>query len=58
MSDDTLIKALEQIATFPRGGLVETGKPSGDRDEMIGIARQALQPTGRWADYYAQHIAP
>lgn len=35
-------KALKKIAAYRRGGLVEQGKASGDRDDMIEIARDAL----------------
>ena len=34
--------ALKQIAAYPRGGLVVGGEVSGDRDEMIEIARASL----------------
>ena len=39
---DILLKALWKIADFPSGGLVEQNKCSGDRSEMIHIARGAL----------------
>lgn len=41
-SESQLIYALVKIAKYQRGGVCESGKPTGDRDEMIGIARQVL----------------
>lgn len=40
--DKALLKAILEIAKYQRGGIVVAGEFSGDRDEMIGIARQAL----------------
>lgn len=34
--------ALVKIASYSRGGVVVQGEPSGDRDEMIGIAREVV----------------
>lgn len=34
--------ALDKIARYPRGGVVVKGEASGDRDDMIEIARVAL----------------
>lgn len=44
MTDKTspLVTALFKIASYPRGGTIIAGTPEGDRDEMIGAARQAL----------------
>lgn len=35
-------QALVKIAGYPRGGIIVAGTPESDRDEMVGIARQAL----------------
>jgi len=58
MNDKAVIDALFKIATYQRGGVVVTGEASGDRDEMIGLARQALKDIGyhnkhpAWTMYY------
>lgn len=47
MTDNTLLlNALLKIAAYPSGGRIVPGTAEGDRDEMIGAARQAL------AQYY------
>jgi hypothetical protein len=39
---EKLLEALWRIADYPSGGLVEQGKCSGDRSDMIHTARIAL----------------
>lgn len=42
-AENVMLKAgLRKIAGYARGGVVIKGEISGDRDEMIGIARQTL----------------
>ena len=40
---EELLKALAHIADYPSGGIVEQGKCSGDRSDMIHTARQVLR---------------
>lgn len=39
---NALLRAVVKIAKYQRGGTVIRGECTGDRDEMIGAARQAL----------------
>ena len=40
---EKLVSALKKIAEYPRGGVVNAGECSGDRDDMIEIARKTLK---------------
>lgn len=43
------VRALVQIASYPHGGVTVQGEASGDRSEMILLARETLDRLGvRW----------
>lgn len=46
--ESVLVGTLRQIASFKRGGIIQPGTADADRDEMIGLAREALRLSGLW----------